>query len=137
MITREYISGVIEKLEAWREHDFHADRQLSDEVLIADGWRCEPDAGFEGRVRWFWGTNPQYSSSESTRPHVIHDLNGALAVVPKNHGVRLLINGGIATASVWAAGEIRRREHEGASTLATIAILIAALKANHHLMRTA
>jgi hypothetical protein len=99
------IDEVIAKLEAWREHDFHADRQLADEVLIADGWQCEPDPTFEGGVRWFWGTNPQVSSSESTRPHPINDLNAAVGVVPFKASWTLATYGGGACGSVTLNGQ--------------------------------
>ena len=53
------MDDLIAKLRAWKSRDFHRDRQLSDEVLIAGGWRCEPDEAWEGGVRWSWGTNPE------------------------------------------------------------------------------
>jgi hypothetical protein len=133
MISPEYISAVIAKLEVWREHDFHKDRQLADEVLIADGWQCEPDPAFEGGVRWFFGTNPQYSSSESARPHVIHDLNTALGVVPVKHNVCLIIKPGECKAAVWP--ENSEYAVEGKATVPTVAALIAALKAKRELLK--
>ena len=75
-------SALVQKLEAWREHDFHGDRQLADECLIADGWSVERDEDFEGGIRWFHGVNPQVSSAEKHRPHPIHDLNAAVALIP-------------------------------------------------------
>lgn len=78
----EMAPGLLARLEAWREHDFHADRQLADEILIADGWKCEPCAEFESGIRWYWGTSPQVSVSEVNRPHPINDLKAAVALVP-------------------------------------------------------
>ena len=117
---------LIEKLEAWREHDFHCDRQLADEILIADGWRCEPSADFEGGVRWFWGTNPQYSSSETTRPHPINDMNAAIGIVPVGMAWSVSVDGDCATADVNQWGEISER---GVSKEPAVALCIAALKA--------
>ena len=76
---------LILRLEAWTEYDFHIDRQLADEILIAHGWKCEPDSTFEGGIRWYWGTNPQISSAETTRPHPINDLNAAVGLVPRGY----------------------------------------------------
>lgn len=123
---------LISKLEAWCEHDFHTDRQLADEVLIADGWSCEPDETFEGGIRWFVGTNPQVSTSENTRPHPINDLNAAIGVVPYRYNWRLTMFGEQAVAQVWQSGEIFRDEFEGHAPIPTIALLIAALKATNH-----
>jgi len=123
---------LIDKLSAWTEHDFHADRQLADEILIADGWNCEQDATFEGGIRWFWGTNPQVSTSENTRPHPINDMNAAIGVVPFKHNWRLIVIGDRAVAQVWPLGEIFRDEYEGVSTIPTVALVIAALKAKEH-----
>lgn len=119
---------LLEKLQAWREHDFHADRQLADEVLVADGWNCEKDESFEGGIRWFFGTNPTYSCGENSRPHPINDLNAAIGVVPFKHHWRLTVIGENAVAQVWEPGEIFRDEFEGASSIPTIALLIAIFK---------
>lgn len=120
------IDEVIAKLEAWREHDFHADRQLADEVLLADGWQCEPDPTFEGGVRWFWGTNPQVSSSENTRPHPINDLNAAVGVVPFGAEWQVAAKpNGLAAGAVYHNGSLSL----GAAPAATVALVIAALRA--------
>lgn len=121
-------NALIAKLEAWNEPDFNSDRQLADEVLIADGWRVVPDETFEGGFRWEWGTNPTVCCSETTRPHVINDLNTALGVVPFDCNWRLTRIGSHATAHVWQSGEIFRDEFAGSSPRETIAILIAALR---------
>jgi hypothetical protein len=133
-ITPEYISSVIEKLEVWREHDFHKDRQLADEVLIADGWKCEQNPAWEGGARWYIPGNPEYSTSESGRPHVLHDLNAAIGVIPSDFNLRLIIIGPIATAHVWRDGEDLLNKRAGCSTKPTIAVLIAALKAKRELL---
>jgi hypothetical protein len=129
------LQTLIEKLQAWKEHDFHADRQLADEVLIADGWKCEADKSFEGGIRWFWGTWPQISCSEKQRPHLIHDLNTAIGVVPPGCSLRLMIYGQ-PPRQVMAhvivpveGGHDGPHELEGHSYIPTVAVLIAALKA--------
>ena len=122
------MNALIEKLKSWKELDFHGDRQLADEVLIADGWRVIPDSSFEGGFRWEFGANPTYCSSESNRPHVIHDLNVAIGVVPFDCNWRLTRIGDQVVAHVWKCGEIFRDEFEGCSSRETIAILIAALR---------
>ena len=127
MPVSQDLSALIAKLQAWKEHDFHADRQLSDEVLIADGWKSEPDARWQGGVRWYLSGNPEYSCGEDHRPHVIHDLDAALALVPKNHNYCLMVVDGETTATVWPSGA--SRGHVGRSSLQHAAILIAALKA--------
>lgn len=121
-------AGLVAKLEAWAEHDFHADRQLADEILIADGWNCEPDQTFEGGVRWFWGTNPQISSSESTRPHPVNDMNAAIGVVPFKHHWQVLVVGDYAEAEVWA-GDRPYHAYRGSAPIPTIALVIASLLA--------
>ena len=123
------LAPLIAKLQAWTMEtgDFHSDRQLADEVLIADGWKCEPDESFEGGVRWFWGTNPQISASESSRPHVINDLNTAIGVVPFGCNWQIEMRNNRAEAQVWAQGKI---PHGclGRSERPSVAILIAALR---------
>ncbi len=76
------LADLLVRLRAWREHEYHSDRQLADEVLIATGWSCEPDVGFQGGVRWFFGSSPQYSSTEAQRPHPINVLDHALGQIP-------------------------------------------------------
>ncbi len=128
--------ALIAKLEAWKRYDFHKDRQLADEVLIADGWRCEPDAAWGGGVRWFRPAhNPEVSVCEDQRPNLIHDMNTALAVVPYKYNVCLILIEGEATATVWEPGN--RVGHEGKSALGTIAVLIAALKATQAMKEVA
>lgn len=123
--------ALIACLERWSMETggFHEDRQLADEVLVADGWHCEPDASFEGGVRWFWGTNPQYSASESSRPHPVNDLNAAVGVVPFKYNWRLEVHGDRATASVWEAVGHAPQIHQGKSERPAVALVIAALRA--------
>ncbi len=127
-LSESNFMALIAKLEAWAEHDFHADRQLADEVLIADGWNCEPDATFEGGVRWFWGINPQISSSENTRPHPINDMNAAIGVVPFKHHWQVRVVGAYAEARVWS-GETEFHEYSASAPIPTVALVIAALLA--------
>ncbi|WP_319798277.1 hypothetical protein [Nitrobacter sp.] len=93
--------AVITKLQAWTEFDFHTDRQLADEILIADGWCCEPDQAFGGGFRW-WCKNGAvtYSSSETHRPHPIIDMNAAVALIPHGAGWNLSSDHGGAICSV-------------------------------------
>jgi hypothetical protein len=127
---------LIAKLEAWKEYNFHADRQLSDEILIADGWQCEPDDTFEGGIRWWRGP---YSTGESCRPHPIHDLNAAIALVPFKMDWRVSrITGGHLSAKPGPRFECEISDYNqrikrviGVSSEATVAVCIAALKAIH------
>jgi hypothetical protein len=125
------IDEVIERLRRWSmaNGDFHADRELADAVLIADGWQCEPDPSFAGGVRWWIGVSPQYSTGEATRPHPINDLNAAIGVVPLRHNWRLTVIGDSAAAYVGASGELPHDKHYGLSERPSVALLIAALKA--------
>lgn len=134
VITVGEIDALIAKLEAWRENDFHADRQLADEVLIADGWICVPDPEWEGGIRWSWGTSPRYSTSERGRPHPVIDLNTAIGVVPRGFDYHLSRFGDQHFASVFRRGApvsagLARDEHDGSSPSPCLAILIAAFKA--------
>lgn len=78
------LPALLAKLEAWTEEtrNFHGDRQLADEVLLACGWRVFPDPTFEGGVRWEFGTNPTWCASESSRPHPINSVDAALGQIP-------------------------------------------------------
>lgn len=124
------LAPLIGKLQAWSMEagSFHGDRQLADEVLIADGWRCEPDDSFEGGIRWFVGTWPEVSTSESSRPHVVNDLNTAIGVVPRGFDWGLTVIDEKATAIVWRHG-YTEESVVGQSERPSVAILIAALKA--------
>jgi hypothetical protein len=118
---------LIQKLMAWQDHDFHADRQLADEVLIADGWTVTPDPTFEGGVRWQIGP---VCASEGSRPHPIHSLDRALAVVPRDHAVSIEITRKGALANVWRDGtDGTRPVFEGVAPIASVAVLIAAFRA--------
>lgn len=129
------ILAVISKLEGWSDHggDFHSDRQLSDEVLIADGWRVEPDQSFEGGVCWSFGANPRYCCAESGRPHPVNDMNTASGVVPFGYAWMLVVMpDGECSARVAPGrpdGSPDPWRFEGRSGRPAVALLIAALKA--------
>lgn len=117
------IDALVKKLEAWTlAGGFFLDRQLADEVLIADCWSVVPDKTFEGGFRWQWGN---LCSSESTRPHPINDMNAALGVVPRRATLKLEIKDGSATAIIWHGYEL----FQGKSERPSVAVLIAAIKA--------
>lgn len=128
-MTNPSLSEIIAKLESWslESSSFHADRQLSDEILIADGWQCEESADFEGGFRWWVGVNPQYSTGDN-RPHPINDLNAAIGIVP--FGAKFILEGCHATSKFTARVAGNNLSVFGHSTRATVALLIASLKYN-------
>jgi hypothetical protein len=86
------LTGLLAKLEAWSRDtgDFHSDRQLADEVLIATGWTCHPDPTFEGGVRWEFGKNPTVCTGENSRPHPVNSVDAALGQIPFRWSLNLL-----------------------------------------------
>lgn len=77
--------ALIAKLEAWTPEmaDFHRDRQLADEVLIAGGWKVERDAAFEGGISWSRRVGiGTYFSCEASRPHPLNDVQSAIGILP-------------------------------------------------------
>ncbi|WP_020476410.1 hypothetical protein [Zavarzinella formosa] len=129
MINPLELKTLIRKLEAWSDESgsFHTDRQLADEVLIADGWRVVPDPSFEGGFCWKFGVNPVVSSSESYRPHPVNDLNAAIAVIPHNAHWRLEVKNGVTWAYVWPCRGLMPEMSRGQSCRPAVAILVAAL----------
>jgi hypothetical protein len=75
---------LLSDLTAWSEdtRNFHEDRQLSDRILIATGWRCIPDPGHPAKVRWEFGKNPTVSCWEPYVPHPINSIDDAIGQVP-------------------------------------------------------
>lgn len=130
------IKAVIAKLEAWSyaPGDFHSDRQLADEILIADGWKPVADETFQGGVRWEYrtsGSGMTLCSSEGTRPHPINDMNAAIGVVPCGVGWSISFANGQAVADVHPKpGMTISNVHDlrGVSERPAVAITIAALK---------
>jgi hypothetical protein len=81
-MTDEETNTLITDLVAWREHAFHADRQLADRVLLATGWRCLPDPGHPAGVKWEVGRNPVVTAWEPHHPHPVNSLDDALRQLP-------------------------------------------------------
>ncbi len=122
---------LIAKLEAWTQErgDFHSDRQLADEVLLADGWKPIQDKTFEGGVRWERkAAGMTLCSSESTRPHPLNDMNAAIGVVPFKAGWMVRNVGNRAQGLVWNPEAAPGADQFGAvSERPQVALLIAAL----------
>lgn len=124
------MESLLKRLAAWTEEGstFHGDRQLADEILVADGWTVHQDDKFEGGFRWQWGINPTICSSESTRPHPIRDMNAAIGVVPYRCSYRLnVVPGQPAKAMVWM-GDESTDVSIATGTRPQIALVIAALQ---------
>ncbi|MCF8532412.1 MAG: hypothetical protein K9G48_05370 [Reyranella sp.] len=120
---------LIAKLESWTDGSFHTDRQLSDEILIADGWKVEPSTEFEGGVRWFRDMGgATYSCAEDRRPHPIRDLNTAVGLIPHGMDLVLIRTRRRCEASVFQAGP-RSVTTKGKSPELAVAVCIAAVKA--------
>lgn len=123
--------ALIAKLEAWTPEaaDFHRDRQLSDEILIADGWTCERDPAFAGGVRWSRrmgiGT---YCSDEASRPHPINDVNTAIGLLPlrSEWSIAKTKEGAVVVVAITPNRAVIGRAKEIA-----VAICIAAVRALH------
>ena len=94
-------------LEAWREDaaSFHGDRQLSDRVLLAAGWRCLPDPGHPTGERWEFGTNPVYSAWPPYHAHPVQRLDDAIGQMPA--GWRLCRMEQIERAGHWSVMAVR------------------------------
>jgi hypothetical protein len=100
---------LLAKLIAWTVETggFHGDRQLSDELLLATGWKVEQDPTFQGGIRWYFGVNPQVSSSESQRPHLIHDIGTAIAARPYRWNISFTIvmePAFLSVCHIWPSG---------------------------------
>lgn len=124
--------ALVKKLEAYtfETGSFHADRQLSDEVLLATGWSVGKDDSFEGGIRWFFGANPQVSCSETTRPHVIHDIGRAIGGIPFRWNMMLSMIDGVNICRAWPRGTALEMSHPNAEhSSAEIAICIVAVRA--------
>lgn len=131
------LSEIIVRLCDWslETSNFHADRQLADEVLIADGWRVVPDEAFEGGIRWSWGISPEVSVADATRPHVINDLDAAVGVVPLGCSWHVQMYNGRAAAKVLLFKDTSISLDnqvvifaDGHSSRPSVALLIAALR---------
>ena len=118
--------ALIDKLEAWTDHSFHADRQLSDEVLLADGWQCEDDGG---RVKWSRKFGSATSSIwEPHHPHPLQDLNAAFALRPYGTNINTICGQHRCQAAVYVP-LAPFEPFIGESPELTVAICIASLKA--------
>lgn len=121
------IDGLIDRLKAWRQLDFHADYELSDAILLADGWMVEADAAWEGGVKWSWGTNPRTNVSELQRPRLLLEIGAAIGTVPFGYVLQLTtLNLDRSNALVWHPRDPGKR-WEGEGPTACVAVLIAAL----------
>ena len=124
------LDALIERVEAWREFDFHADYELSDAILLADGWRCEPDAAWEGGVRWSYGTNPTVSTSELSRPRLLLNIGDAMGIIPFGFALQLTtINRERSHAIIWHPRDPGTRWEAHVAPSDCTAVLSAALRA--------
>lgn len=125
--------ALLAKLVAWSDEagEFHADRQLADECLLATGWSVEPDAAFEGGIRWYFGTNPQVSVGEANRPHVLFDLGTAIGAMPFKWNFVVELVEGRARVFCWPPGlrHMPLNAETGEHRSLNAAALIAAVKA--------
>lgn len=126
------LDAIITKLQVWAGNDFHADRQLADEILIADDWHCEASEIFEGGVRWWRKSGAAtYSTGENHRPHPLLYINDAFALLPPNKPWSLRSDhGGITCTIDLGTSLIFERETHlamGSSREITIAICLAAM----------
>lgn len=126
------MEALIAKLEAWTEAsgDFHSDRQLADEILIADSWMVIPDSTFAGGFRWEWRmpSGGAVCSSEASRPHPINDMNAAIGVVPMGMAWSIQVLKGRALALVWNPSTRVDWKLCGNSERPTVALVISALR---------
>lgn len=77
---------ILEKLLAREGYSFHADRQLSDEILLQAGWRTEAAPDWSGGFAWTLYTpqgNKVVTVAETHRPHPLLDLDDAYHTVPQ------------------------------------------------------
>ena len=125
------LRDLIRDLEAWTldGSDFHKDRQLADEVLLADGWNVEHDVDGHRGVLWTWGTNPKIMMADDYRHHPINDLNAAFGVIPYGFNFRIGFDGVTSKVVLWPRGDVTMgRSTEGESSRVQVAIIIASLK---------
>lgn len=125
------LDALIVKLEEWTREtaDVHRDRQLADQVLLADGWQFEADDTFAGGFRWFRNIGVGIlNASEASRPNPLIELSAAYALIPAGLSVTVLHSPSGVQATVYSAVEGGLAEN-GLSPEIAIAISIAALKA--------
>jgi hypothetical protein len=91
---------LLQDLQLWTEETatFHGDRELSDRVLIAAGWRCIPDPGHAAKLRWEFGTCPAVLVWPPYVPHPVRSIDAALSQIPP-------------TWRLWCATQIFRDGH--------------------------
>ncbi|HEY0342209.1 MAG TPA: hypothetical protein VGC34_15495 [Steroidobacteraceae bacterium] len=75
---------LLAKLAAYdrEKGDFHGDRRLADEILLACGWQVQANPEFEGGMEWWFGKNPRVSASQRSHPHPVNSLDDALGQLP-------------------------------------------------------
>lgn len=82
------------------EGDYHSDRQLADEILLADGWEVKQDSDFAGGIVWSKGTWPRQHIAEPHRPHPINSLDDAIMLIPDGYSWFLKVTPDQAIAAV-------------------------------------
>lgn len=117
-------------LAAWSEDTatFHGDRNLSDRVLLATGWRCIPDPDHPKKVKWEFGTNPVYSAWEPYVPHPVQSIDAAFGQMP--FGWRVWRMGQSDRGGLWLASVVRDGAAvDGIHKSLPVALCIAAVRA--------
>ena len=116
---------ILAKLEAWslKEGDFHSDRQLADEVLLACDWRVTQDAEFAGGARWEDTKNPGYFTAETGRPNPLLVLGDAILCVPITCAWRITTN--VRRESLAEVRGPSMVVHTGAHSYPSLALMIA------------
>jgi hypothetical protein len=124
--------ALIAKLKAWDRPDFHKDRQLSDAVLIADGWLCHPDSGYAGNYRWERKTGTAtFTVAADNAPHPVCDLNAAIHVLPlgSKFNIAGVIGGGSLTVECDVGRDAKVTHYASTHRSLNIAILLCAVQA--------
>lgn len=120
------MQNIIDRLRKWSEPHHHNDRVLSDEIMLAIGWKVEQSSDYEGGIRWYIGCNPEMSVSEKNRPHYLYSVDCALSLIPRSYSVEIHLMGALTHIKVWKDGFLCGEENSLHNPC--IAICIAALK---------
>lgn len=114
---------LIARLQAWRGHDPVIDRELSDLVLLADGWWTEPDWMCIGRKLWCRGGDRHQYRVNAQRPHPVCDFVAVRAMLPQPVSYCMAYVAGEASATIHSLQH--GRSFIGHSSAETVALLIA------------